>query len=106
MTARATPRPVWPARASTTTTINISPNNPPMAPVFGVHPWIVIITLLATFTLWFIPSQSVSYSVGYDAAEERLFTHEQARKACFGFILLTLAGLMLALPYWGWLGLL
>ena len=78
----------------------------PMAPVFGVHPWIVIITLLATFTLWFIPSQSVSYSVGYDASEERLFTHEQARKACFGFILLTLAGLMLALPYWGWLGLL
>lgn len=78
----------------------------PMAPVFGVHPWIVIITLLATFTVWFLPSQSVSYAVARDASEDRLFTHAQARTACFIFIAVTLAGLMLVLPYWRWLGLL
>jgi CRP-like cAMP-binding protein/di/tricarboxylate transporter len=78
----------------------------PMAPVFGVHPWVVIITLLATFTLWFLPSQSVSYAVARDASEDRLFTHAQARTACFVYVVLTLIGLLIALPYWRWLGLL
>ena len=77
----------------------------PVAPVFGVHPWIVIITVLATFTLWIFPNQSVSYSVAYEASEGRLFSHEQARKVCVGFILVTLLGLVLALPYWRLLGL-
>ncbi len=77
----------------------------PVAPVFGVHPWIVVIAVLATFTLWVLPNQSVSYSVAYEASEARMFSHEQARKACFGFIIVTLIGLVLALPYWRMLGL-
>jgi CRP-like cAMP-binding protein len=56
----------------------------PTAPVIGVHPWIIIITLLASFSPWFFPTQSVSYAVAYEAAEGRLFTHQQARKACLG----------------------
>jgi hypothetical protein len=70
-----------------------------------VHPWVVIITLLATFTLWLLPNQSVGYAAAYDASEGRLFTHRQARKAYIGFAAITLVGLALALPYWRWLGL-
>jgi hypothetical protein len=77
----------------------------PMAPVFGVHPWVVVITLLATFTLWLIPSQTASYVVAYEASEGRLFTQAQARMSCFGFIVVTLIGLVLVLPYWRWLNL-
>jgi DASS family divalent anion:Na+ symporter len=77
----------------------------PVAPVFEVHPWIVVITVLATFTLWVLPNQSVNYMVAYEASEQRLFSHEQARKACFAFIAVTLIGLLLALPYWQILGL-
>ncbi|MBU6396088.1 MAG: anion permease, partial [Sphingomonadales bacterium] len=77
----------------------------PVAPVFDVHPWIVVITVLATFTLWVLPNQSISYVVAYEASEERMFSHAQARKACFGFIVVTLLGLLLSLPYWRLLGL-
>jgi len=75
----------------------------PLAPVFGVHPWVVVITLLATFTLWLLPSQTASYAVAYEASEGRLFTHLQARKACIGFIAVTLIGLVAVFPYWRWL---
>jgi hypothetical protein len=34
-----------------------------------------------------------------------MFSHEQARKACFGFIAVTLLGLLISLPYWRLLGL-
>jgi len=77
----------------------------PVAPVFDVHPWIVVITVLATFTLWVLPNQSVSYVVAYESSEERMFSHEQARKVCFAFIIVTLVGLLVSMPYWRWLGL-
>ncbi len=75
----------------------------PVAPVFGVHPWVVVITLLATFTLWLLPTQTSSYAVAYEASEGRLFTQGQARKACIGFIAVTLVGLVAVFPYWRWL---
>ena len=77
----------------------------PMAPVFDVHPFVVIITVLSTFSLWFLPGQSVSYIVAAEASEQRLFSHRQAQRFCFGFTAITLVGLVLALPYWRWLGL-
>lgn len=77
----------------------------PVAPVFGVHPWVVVITLLATFTLWLLPTQTASYAVAYEASEGRLFTHLQARKASIGFIGATLVGLVAVFPYWRWLDL-
>lgn len=77
----------------------------PVAPVFDVHPWIVVITVLATFTLWVLPNQSVSYILAYESSEERMFSHQQARKVCFAFIAVTLMGLLVSLPYWRWLGL-
>jgi len=75
----------------------------PVAPLFGVHPWVVVITLLATFTLWLLPTQTPSYTVAYEASEGRLFTQAQARIACFAFVAVTLAGLLLVFPYWRWL---
>ena len=78
----------------------------PIGGLFGIHPWIVVITLLATFSIWLLPSQLPSYVAAYEASEERLFTHRQARVACVAFLLVTVAGLMLSLPYWHLLGLL
>jgi hypothetical protein len=77
----------------------------PTAPVVGVHPWIVIVTLLASFSPWFFPSQSVAYSIAYEASEGRLFSHRQARLACLGYSAVTLVGLAVSVPYWHLLGL-
>jgi di/tricarboxylate transporter len=78
----------------------------PTAAVVGVDPWIVVITVLVTSTLWFIPNETNAYLVAYSASEGRLFSHAQARKVAFGYAAVCLLGLALAVPYWRWLGLL
>jgi di/tricarboxylate transporter len=77
----------------------------PAAPVVGVDPWVILITLLATFSMWYFPSQTVGYLVAYDASEERLFTHRQARLVSYGFSAVVLLSLALCVPYWALLGL-
>lgn len=73
--------------------------------VFAMDPWIVIITLLATSTPWFVPAQLPAYQVGYEASEGRLFSHGQARLVCAGYMVVTLVALALCVPYWRALGL-
>lgn len=77
-----------------------------VAPTLGVHPFIVLITILAASGMWFIPTQSTAYMVAYAATEGRLYSHAQARRVCFAYALVVLMGLALIVPYWRWLGLL
>jgi DASS family divalent anion:Na+ symporter len=77
-----------------------------VAPTLGVHPFIVLITILAASGMWFLPTQSSAYLVAYTATEGRLYSHAQARRVCFAYALVVLMGLALIVPYWRWLGLL
>jgi DASS family divalent anion:Na+ symporter len=78
----------------------------PVAPKFGVDPWVVIVTILSTSFLWFPPSQLPAYLAAYSASEGRLFSHEQSARINFVYIAITLAGLALSTWYWRFLGLL
>jgi hypothetical protein len=77
----------------------------PAAPFAGVNPWVVVVTLLATNSLWFLERQTPAYEVAYTATDGRLYSHEQARKVAFGYAAVTLAALLLCVPYWRLLGL-
>ncbi len=78
----------------------------PVATAAGIEPWTVTIALLATSVVWFLPFQTSSYMVARSASEDRLFSHEQARRFALGYAGLTLLGLALAVPYWRLLGIL
>ena len=78
----------------------------PVASAAGVEPWAVTIALLATSVAWFVPFQTSSYMVARAASEDRLFSHEQARRFAVAYAGLTLLGLALAVPYWRLLGIL
>ena len=78
----------------------------PVATAAGVEPWAVTIALLATSVAWFFPFQTSSYMVARAASEDRLFSHEQARRFALAYAGLTLLGLALAVPYWRLLGIL
>ena len=78
----------------------------PVATAAGVEPWAVTIALLATSVVWFLPFQTSAYMVARSASEDRLFSHEQARRFALAYAGLTLLGLALAVPYWRLLGLL
>ena len=77
----------------------------PVATAAGIEPWTVTIALLATSVVWFLPFQTSSYMVARSASEDRLFSHEQARRFALAYAGLTLLGLALAVPYWRLLGL-
>jgi CRP-like cAMP-binding protein/di/tricarboxylate transporter len=76
----------------------------PVATAAGVEPWAVTIALLATSVAWLLPFQTSSYTVARAASEDRLFSHEQARRFALAYTALTLLGLALAVPYWRLLG--
>ena len=78
----------------------------PVATAAGVQPWAVTIALLATSVVWFLPFQTSSYMVARSASEDRLFSHEQARRFALAYAALTLLGLSLAVPYWRLIGIL
>jgi CRP-like cAMP-binding protein/di/tricarboxylate transporter len=78
----------------------------PVATAAGVEPWAVTIALLATSVAWILPFQTSSYLVARAASEDRLFSHEQARRYALAYTGLTLLGLALAVPYWRLLGIL
>jgi DASS family divalent anion:Na+ symporter len=78
----------------------------PVATAAGVEPWAVTIALLTTSVTWLLPFQTSAYMVARAASEDRLFSHEQARRFALAYAGLTLLGLALAVPYWRLLGLL
>lgn len=78
----------------------------PVASARGVEPWVVAVTLLATSSMWFIPSQTTSYLIAYGAVEGRLYSHGQARVFAAAYAILTFVGLALSLPYWRAIGVL
>jgi hypothetical protein len=78
----------------------------PVAQAAGVEPWAVTIALLATSVAWLFPFQTSSYMVARAASEDRLFSHEQARRFALAYMAITLLGLALAVPYWRLLGIL
>ena len=77
----------------------------PVATAAGVEPWAVTIAILATSVAWLLPFQTSSYMVARAASEDRLFSHEQARRYALAYTALTLLGLALSVPYWRLLGL-
>jgi hypothetical protein len=78
----------------------------PVAQAAGVEPWAVTIALLATSVAGLFPFQTSSYMVARAASEDRLFSHEQARRFALAYMAITLLGLALAVPYWRLLGIL
>ena len=78
----------------------------PAAAAIGVEPWVVIITLVAGPSLWFLPGQAPAYLVAQAASEGRLYSRAQSRTVALGYAVVTLLAVVLSVPYWHFLGLL
>ncbi len=77
----------------------------PLAPVMGLSPFLVGLALLATTTVWFLPTTSYTFRLAAQAAEGQLFTNRQAQVTSVIHTAITLLGLAVCTPYWRWLGL-
>ncbi len=78
----------------------------PVASVLGIEPGLVVVAMVSTALMWYVPSQSPEYMIAYAGSDGKLFTHGQARRVALGFTLLVLLGLGVSVAYWRVLGLL
>jgi len=78
----------------------------PIAATVGVSPWLVVIAILTLGLSWHVVAQTPEYLVAYVASEGRLYSHGQARRAAFAYLVVAFTALALSLPYWHLLGLL
>ncbi len=51
------------------------------------------------------PAATPEYLVAHFASEGRLYSHPQAQRVALAYVVVTLVGLALAIPYWKLIGL-
>jgi di/tricarboxylate transporter len=71
----------------------------------GVHPGVLLLTVLISVETWFSTYQTEYYQIAYYGTEEKAFSHAQARKLMVAKLLASLLAIAVSFPYWKMLGL-
>jgi anion transporter len=72
---------------------------------FGIHPGVLLLTILMANECFFLPYQDGPYQVAYSSTQGTAFSHAQARKLMLAKCLATFAAIAVSIPYWRLLGL-
>lgn len=91
--------------SKTTTVILLTLGLTPWAQDMGIHPGVLLLTILMGTESWFLPYQTDSYQIVYYSTEEKAFSHAQARKVMVAKFFATLLAIAISVPYWRMLGL-
>ena len=76
----------------------------PWAQELGIHPGVLLITILLASEGWLLPYQDNSYQVAYYSVDGRAFSHAQARKLMVVRFLSCFLVIAVSVPYWKLLG--
>lgn len=76
----------------------------PWAEGIGIHPGILLLTVLMGVEVWFMPYQHVAYALAYGYTSGNAFSHSQGRKLMFFKLIASVVGLLISIPYWKFLG--
>jgi anion transporter len=71
----------------------------------GIHPGVLLLTVLIALESWFLPYQTPSYQIAYYSTDEKAFSHAQARKLMIVKFIVSLLAIVISVPYWKLLGL-
>lgn len=77
----------------------------PLALGVGISPWVVGVTVYAVVNPWFMLYQNPIYLTAYYAVGDKAVHHVELAKFCAVYLLICIAGLMISVPYWQWMGL-
>ena len=78
----------------------------PMATSVGVNPWVLGFSAYALVIAWFAKYQSPIYLAAFYAVDGKMAKHSELAKYCGVYLATCLAGLVVSVPYWQWMGLL
>jgi anion transporter len=71
----------------------------------GIHPGVLLLTVLMAVESWFLPYQTPSYQITYCTTEGKAFSHAQARKLMVAKFIASILAVSISVPYWKLLGL-
>jgi divalent anion:Na+ symporter, DASS family len=77
----------------------------PVGHNLGIHPGVILLTILAASECFFLPYQDGPYQLAYSSTDGQAFSHAQARKILAARFLATTLAITLSVPYWKLLGL-
>jgi di/tricarboxylate transporter len=70
----------------------------------GIHPGVLLLTVLMAIDSWFFPYQSDVYQITYFSTDERAFSHAQARKLMYAKLVVSILAITISVFYWRMLG--
>ncbi len=76
----------------------------PYGQEMGIHPGVVLITILAAGECFILSCQDGPYQIAYSSTNGQAFTHMQARKVLALRFLATVLAIAIRVPYWKLLG--
>ncbi len=76
----------------------------PWAQSIGIHPGVLLLTILMAAEAWFMSYQHVGYALAYGYTDGNAFSHAQGRKLMFFKLVASVIGLLISIPYWKFLG--
>ena len=76
----------------------------PLGKSIGIHPGVVLLTIVMACGCFFLQYQDSPYQIAYSSTNGQAFSHVQARKILVAKFIATLIGLALSVPYWKMLG--
>jgi len=76
----------------------------PWAQNMGIHPGVLLMTILVACEGWFLIYQDNSYLLTYYSVEQKAFSHAQARKLMVVKLISCFLVIAVSVPYWKLLG--
>jgi len=76
----------------------------PMAQQAGMHPGVLLLTILIAIEAWFLPYQTDSYQIAYYSTDQKAFSHAQGRKLMIVKFFVSFLSIAVSVPYWRMLG--
>ncbi len=78
----------------------------PFASTAGMNPWVIGMVSYVSVMVWYLPYQNANFLSAFAAAggEDRV-AYSQTIKASLAYMVISLVGLLISIPYWKFLGL-
>ncbi len=78
----------------------------PFASVAGINPWVIGMVSYVSVMVWYLPYQNANFLSAFAAAggEDRV-AYKHTVKASVAYMIISLIGLLISVPYWKFLGL-
>ncbi len=76
----------------------------PIALTLGINPWVIGFASYAVISPWFVKYQNPIYLAAYYSVDGKMAKHSELARYCIAYTVVSIASLMIAVPFWQMMG--